>query len=334
MQDSGPTGPAQAGATRLEASRASSMLVPSPYMRSMEDCEWPSALASSLAIAATTRQRTPVDFRPAERALRRLAGVHGRRHARAGRRLRPADRGVRRVGGRADRGHRPRVGQRGRRGRSPAIGRARRLRAVGGRRSPSPDIRVIPVLVGGAKMPKTEELPEDLDGLARRNGLEISDTDWRSGTERLFVAIEHVLDLAPANLRHRPSPGQPPLLELPARPTRRPATAAAAVDRRWRCCPARGGGPWSHAHARLTRRRRQVGDGREWPQEHACGDGGARRRPAARSVSFRRPVGPRPSDPPSQGRCFAPFSPAAAVLIGEPAMDRIGFSAATSPAAT
>lgn len=55
------------------------------------------------------------------------------------------------------------------------------------------DIRVIPVLVGGAKMPTAAELPEDLAGLLRRNGLEIPDLDWRSGTERLFVAIDHVL---------------------------------------------------------------------------------------------------------------------------------------------
>lgn len=67
------------------------------------------------------------------------------------------------------------------------------------------DIRVIPVLVNGAKMPQAEELPEDLDGLARRNGLEIADTDWRSGTERLFVAIEHVLGTpAPATTRQPP----------------------------------------------------------------------------------------------------------------------------------
>jgi hypothetical protein len=55
------------------------------------------------------------------------------------------------------------------------------------------NIRVIPVLVGGAKMPTAAELPEDLVGLLRRNGLEIPDLDWRSGTERLFVAIDHVL---------------------------------------------------------------------------------------------------------------------------------------------
>ena len=55
------------------------------------------------------------------------------------------------------------------------------------------DIRVIPVLVGGAQMPEPEELPEDLADLRRRSGLELSDLHWRAGTERLCVAIEHVL---------------------------------------------------------------------------------------------------------------------------------------------
>jgi hypothetical protein len=69
------------------------------------------------------------------------------------------------------------------------------------------NIRVIPVLVGGAQMPTAEELPEDLAGLARRNGLVISDLDWRSGAERLFTTIEHVLGIA----KTPPPPPPPPL---------------------------------------------------------------------------------------------------------------------------
>src|SRR5208337_4284223 len=36
------------------------------------------------------------------------------------------------------------------------------------------DVRVIPVLVDGATMPKTGELPDSLKGLARRQGIEVS----------------------------------------------------------------------------------------------------------------------------------------------------------------
>jgi TIR domain len=46
-------------------------------------------------------------------------------------------------------------------------------------------IPVIPVLVGGAVMPRTESLPETLKALARRNGLEISHANFDSGSERL-----------------------------------------------------------------------------------------------------------------------------------------------------
>ena len=38
------------------------------------------------------------------------------------------------------------------------------------------NIRVIPVLVQGARMPKSAELPADLEKLSRRQGIEISDT--------------------------------------------------------------------------------------------------------------------------------------------------------------
>lgn len=54
-------------------------------------------------------------------------------------------------------------------------------------------IRVIPILVGGAVMPRTEELPPVLADLARRNALVMSDLDWKSGTERLVTTLERVL---------------------------------------------------------------------------------------------------------------------------------------------
>ena len=42
------------------------------------------------------------------------------------------------------------------------------------------DIRVIPVLVQRASMPKTQDLPEDLVKLTRRNAVELSDLRWQN----------------------------------------------------------------------------------------------------------------------------------------------------------
>ena len=70
------------------------------------------------------------------------------------------------------------------------------------------DIRVIPVLVGGAKMPDAHELPDDLAGLAGRNGLELTDLQWTSGVEQLFKVIEHVLAM------QLPDPTPPPAEEV------------------------------------------------------------------------------------------------------------------------
>jgi hypothetical protein len=52
------------------------------------------------------------------------------------------------------------------------------------------DIRVIPVLVGGAAVPKAADLPEDLRPLSRRNAFEISDERWDFDVGRLVKALE------------------------------------------------------------------------------------------------------------------------------------------------
>jgi hypothetical protein len=53
--------------------------------------------------------------------------------------------------------------------------------------------RVIPVLVGGAEMPRTEVLPHRLQSLARRNAIEISDTRFVSDAGRLSAAITRIV---------------------------------------------------------------------------------------------------------------------------------------------
>jgi len=59
------------------------------------------------------------------------------------------------------------------------------------------DVRVIPILVEGAHMPRQEDLPESLAGLARRNALLIRHESFRSDAGRLVTAIELVLVAAP-----------------------------------------------------------------------------------------------------------------------------------------
>lgn len=49
--------------------------------------------------------------------------------------------------------------------------------------------RIVPVLVGGARMPTMRELPEALDGLARRQALEIRDVSYDYDIDRLIEAI-------------------------------------------------------------------------------------------------------------------------------------------------
>ena len=52
------------------------------------------------------------------------------------------------------------------------------------------NVRVIPILVGGATMPPTNALPDDLKPLTRRHGLEITDARWHFDVARLVEALE------------------------------------------------------------------------------------------------------------------------------------------------
>jgi TIR domain len=55
------------------------------------------------------------------------------------------------------------------------------------------DIRVIPVLVQRASMPKPQDLPEELVKLTRRNAIELTDLRWTSDVEQLIGVMERVL---------------------------------------------------------------------------------------------------------------------------------------------
>jgi TIR domain len=51
------------------------------------------------------------------------------------------------------------------------------------------DIPVVPVLVQGARMPRAEQLPEDLSALAYRNGVELTHARWDSDVQVLVKAL-------------------------------------------------------------------------------------------------------------------------------------------------
>jgi tetratricopeptide (TPR) repeat protein len=60
------------------------------------------------------------------------------------------------------------------------------------------NIRIIPVLVQDAPMPRSADLPDDLKRLSRRNALEISDTRFHSDVDRLITVLDSVLSGATA----------------------------------------------------------------------------------------------------------------------------------------
>ena len=65
------------------------------------------------------------------------------------------------------------------------------------------NMRVIPVLVGGAVMPRSDALPTRLQPLVRRNAIEISDTRFVTDAERLCAAIARVINPTALSERYK-----------------------------------------------------------------------------------------------------------------------------------
>lgn len=55
-------------------------------------------------------------------------------------------------------------------------------------------VLTIPVLVEGARMPRTDDLPVPLANLANRNAVELRDSSWRQDVERLVEALPRPAD--------------------------------------------------------------------------------------------------------------------------------------------
>lgn len=55
------------------------------------------------------------------------------------------------------------------------------------------DIRIIPILVDGARMPNRDQLPPTLEPLVRRNAVELSNTRFRFDLERVSNAVRKAL---------------------------------------------------------------------------------------------------------------------------------------------
>jgi TIR domain len=56
------------------------------------------------------------------------------------------------------------------------------------------DIAVVPVLVRGARMPRAEQLPDDLKELAFRNAVELTHARWKSDVQVLVQALKPHLE--------------------------------------------------------------------------------------------------------------------------------------------
>ncbi len=84
-----------------------------------------------------------------------------------------------------------------------------------------PEVTPIPVLVSGARMPRPEALPPEVQAITRRNALELSEARWHYDVERLNSRLDELLtDVTRTPKAVEPSPTPAPVPPpAPVQPT-------------------------------------------------------------------------------------------------------------------
>jgi hypothetical protein len=78
------------------------------------------------------------------------------------------------------------------------------------------NIRVVPVLVDDAEMPRADQLPKDLASLARRQAVELSHKQWDATSAELIHTLEKILNAGKQHSAEVPPPEPDPSKALPA----------------------------------------------------------------------------------------------------------------------
>jgi hypothetical protein len=76
-------------------------------------------------------------------------------------------------------------------------------------------IPVVPVLVRGSRMPRADELPDDLKELAYRNAVELTHARWKSDIPLLIRALRPYMGVPVTERRETSAKAEPPSAQAP-----------------------------------------------------------------------------------------------------------------------
>lgn len=94
------------------------------------------------------------------------------------------------------------------------------------------DIPVVPVMVRSAKMPRADQLPEDLKELAYRNAVELTYTRWKSDVQALIEALRPHLEANSASASEETPSAQASPQNHPTESRPDVALAGSEIDQR------------------------------------------------------------------------------------------------------
>ncbi|HEV8553334.1 MAG TPA: choice-of-anchor D domain-containing protein [Casimicrobiaceae bacterium] len=93
-------------------------------------------------------------------------------------------------------------------------------------------IRVVPVLVDGAVMPRADQLPKELAPLTRRQAVELSHKQWDATTAELIRTLEKILNQGKTRVA-KTAPAEPTPQAEPQRSEPQPLAGERRFDRRY-----------------------------------------------------------------------------------------------------
>ncbi|HST60891.1 MAG TPA: TIR domain-containing protein [Longimicrobium sp.] len=179
--------------------------------------------------------------------------------------------------------------------------------------------RLIPVLVGGARMPRVDKLPPELAALAGKNAVTLSHATWRTDVNRLITSLERYLARA-KTAAGKPGAAKPRSKPAPRKKGASEGTVGSPPAKKAGSPPAKKAGP--PPAKKPAAKRPKPASGSPGPESVATKDSARTRKdPPPRASRPRKPAPEKGAGGPAAAKRSGPRK-SAAKTTGQPTTPR------------